>query len=108
MRRNSDHLRVKTLTHFGAPVVYLHTAIGINMNQGARLIEKASRKRDAEFNRLIANASLHPWALGIKILNLAETLFVRGRRKKLFCDLRKPVFFDDLPIMCDGCFCPSP
>ena len=45
------HLGVQSLAHFGAPVVHLHAAVQVHMNQRAGLVEQGGGERNTEFDR---------------------------------------------------------
>ena len=45
------HLGVQALTHFGAAVVHLHAAVGVDMHQRTGLVEQGGCEADAKLDR---------------------------------------------------------
>jgi hypothetical protein len=52
------HLGVQALAHFGAAVVHLHAAVGVDMHQRAGLVEQRGGEADAELDRRDGHAAL--------------------------------------------------
>ena len=51
LRHHLRDLHIEPLPHLGAAVIELHRAIGVDMNQGAGLVQVGEREGDAEFDR---------------------------------------------------------
>ena len=50
MRHHLRHLGIQPLTHLGTAVVQLNAAVGIDMDQGSRLVEVLRGKGDTELD----------------------------------------------------------
>ncbi len=59
------HLGVQALSHLGAAVVHLHAAVGVHVDQGARLVEEGGGEADAELHRRDGDAALDHGARGV-------------------------------------------
>src|SRR5262249_19067679 len=69
-----DHLRhldEQALPHLGAAVVEHHAAVGVDVNERARLVERRAVERDAELDRHGGEAFFHHRAEGIEIHDVA-------------------------------------
>src|SRR5215468_7833404 len=69
-----DHLRhldEQALPHLGAAMVEHYAAVGIDVNERARLIERRAVERDAEFDRHGGEAFFHHRAEHIEIHDVA-------------------------------------
>ena len=62
-------LGVQALSHFGATMVHLHRAVGVDMDQGAGLVEQRGGEADAELDRGDGNAALDHVIAGIPVRN---------------------------------------
>ena len=72
MKHFGNHLRdlsVEALAHFGAAVIQVNAAVGVDMDQRTRLIEKAGGERNAEFDRCQRQTLFQEWAAGIERLD---------------------------------------
>ena len=59
LRNHLRDLGVEALTHLGAAVVEQHRAVGVDVEQGARLVEVRGVERNAELHRRHRDAALY-------------------------------------------------
>ena len=99
---NLRHLGVEALAHFGAAMIELHRAVIIDMDKGARLIEKLCVEGNAEFHRRQGNAALDQIIGAVERLNLSAPPGVVGRYLQLVNDVLNDAIGDRLAIVGDA------
>ncbi len=77
------HLGVQPLPHFGAAVVHQHAAIGIDVNECARLVQVHDIERDAELDRGERQPLLEHRAVGVEASNGGAARSVVGALHQL-------------------------
>ena len=70
------HFGVQSLAHFGAAVVHLHAAVGVDMHQRPGLVEQRSGEADAKLDRGDGQAALQHRVFCIPIRNGCQPLLV--------------------------------
>ena len=98
MRHDLGHLGVEPLAHLGAAVVHQHTAVGVDMHQGTRLVEVRDVEADAKFQRRQRQPLLQDRAAAVEAGHVHAALGVAAGLLKLVHQLVNDVVVHRLAI----------
>ena len=96
-RRDLRHFRIDALPHFNRAGRDRHRAVGVNVDERARLIHRRFSERDAETNRLNRDAFFYKFIIAVKFVGFSLDFSEIER----FVGLRPARFrfaFGDLPV----------
>ena len=79
-----SHLGKQALAHFSATMVHLNTAVGIDIDQRARLIHKGGGKRNTKLHRGQGKPLFKGLALAVEVINGLPALAILGILGKRF------------------------
>ena len=90
---DGTHLGVQALAHFGAAMVDLYAAIGVDRHQSTRLVELGGGETDAKLHRRDGDTALDDRVLGIESTDLFAAFSVVAVCRQLGHEARQDVVF---------------
>ena len=83
LRHHLRHLLIEPLAHLRAAVVQVERAVGVEVQQGARLVHLGEGERDAELHGAECNAALEDGALCVPLPDRRPPALIAGRPHQL-------------------------
>src|SRR5882724_5025358 len=90
---------MESLTHLRAAVIQQHGSIGVDLQQGAGLIEVGRGERDTEFHRSQCESTFDDGIARIPLRDGCPAIAIRALGLQLIYDVMNDVVFDRLPVV---------